>query len=122
MNTGLIMLGSNENAANNLELAIEKLSEHFDIEKTSTSLITKPVGNKYKSNFHNIALKILSAETAEETKSIFKQIELEMGRTTDSKQKGEIPIDIDLIFWNNIQVHNDYDRFDFVQKCIDEVI
>jgi 2-amino-4-hydroxy-6-hydroxymethyldihydropteridine diphosphokinase len=122
MNIGLIMLGSNTNAENNIELAIEKLSEHFDIERTSTMLITKPIGKKYKSDFHNIALKILSAETAEETKSIFKQIELEMGRTTISKQKGEISIDIDLIFWNNIQVHNDYDKFDFVRKCIDEVI
>lgn len=122
MNIGLIMLGSNKNAANNLELAIDKLSEHFDIEKTSSLLITKPVGNNYKSNFQNIALKILSPETAEETKSIFKQIEREMGRTTESKQKAEIPIDIDLIFWNKNQVHKDYDHFEFVRKCIDEVI
>ena len=82
---------------------------------------TKPHGKHYISNFQNLALKILSEETAEETKLIFKDIEKEMGRSPESKTKGAIPIDIDLIFWNDNLLHRDYERFEFVKKCIDEL-
>ena len=115
------MLGSNFNATENIELAIEKLSEHFELISQSTILISKPVGEKYKVDFHNIALKLSSDETAQETKLIFKEIENELGRTPESKQLGIIPIDIDLVFWNENLIHPDYDRFDFVRKCIDEI-
>lgn len=121
MNTAIVMLGSNFNPELNLELVKEKLSDYFDITKQSNILVNKPVGNKYKNDFHNQALKLLSVETAEETRYIFKKIEIEMGRTPESKAKGEIPIDIDLIFWNDIQIDTDYNHFDFVTKCVDEI-
>ncbi len=122
MNTAVIMLGSNINPEENIELAKEKLSEYFEFVSHSNRQITKPVGNNYKNDFHNEALKLLSEETAEETKDIFKQIEKEMGRTPDSKKSGQISIDIDLIFWNQKQVHDDYNRFDFVKTCVDEIL
>ena len=73
MNTAIVMLGSNLDPEFNLELAKEKLSDYFDITKQSNILINKPVGNKYKNDFHNQALKLLSVETAEETRYIFKE-------------------------------------------------
>ena len=121
MNTALIMLGSNSNADQNLELTREKLTEYFEIISQSTRLVTKPFGKQYIGDFQNEAIKILSAETADETKNIFKQIEMELGRTPESKQLGVIPIDIDLIFWNEKLLHDDYSRFDFVRICVDEI-
>jgi len=121
MNTALVMLGSNSQPEQNIELAIDKLSQFFEIEKQSLLVETKPHGKHYISNFQNLALKILSEETAEETKLIFKDIEKEMGRSPESKIKGAIPIDIDLIFWNDNLLHRDYERFEFVKKCIDEL-
>lgn len=121
MNTALIMLGSNSNADQNLELTKEKITEYFEIVSQSTRLFTKPSGKQYFGDFHNEALKILSAETADETRNIFKQIEVEMGRTAESKKTGLIPIDIDLIFWNEKLLHEDYNRFDFVKTCVDEI-
>lgn len=121
MNTALVMLGSNSQPEQNIELAIDKLSQFFEIEKQSLLVETKPHGKYYISNFQNLALKILSEETAEETKLIFKDIEKEMGRSPESKTKGAIPIDIDLIFWNDNLLHRDYERFEFVKKCIDEL-
>lgn len=121
MNTALIMLGSNIDADSNLELAKEKLAEYFEIISTSSKTVTKPNGKQYKSDFHNEALKILSVDTAEESKKIFKDIENEMGRTFHSKKEGLITIDIDLIFWNDTLVHGDYERFQFVKLCIDEL-
>lgn len=121
MNTAIIMLGSNINAEQNLEIAIEKLSEYFEIDTQSSILITKPHGKHYHMDFQNQAVKLLSAETAQESKSIFKQIEADMGRTAESKQSGDMPIDIDLIFWNDVLVHDDFNRFEFVTKCVNEV-
>jgi 2-amino-4-hydroxy-6-hydroxymethyldihydropteridine diphosphokinase len=121
MNTALVMLGSNSHPEQNIELAIEKLSQFFEIEKQGSLIETKPHGKHYIGNFQNLALRILSEETAEETKLIFKDIEKEMGRSPESKTKGAIPIDIDLIIWNEHLLHKDYERFDFVKKCIDEL-
>jgi len=121
MNTAYIMLGSNSNAGNNLTLAIDKLTAYFQLIDQSSILVTEPIGKHYKLAFHNQALKILSTDSSDETKSIFKQIEKEMGRTPDSKLLGIIPIDIDLIFWNETLMHEDYNRFPFVKTCVDEV-
>ena len=121
MNTAIIMLGSNSNADINLELATDKLSSYFDVIKESSITTSKPFGKNYHADFCNKALKILSVETKEETVYIFKNIETEMGRTAESKKSGIIPIDIDLIFWNDNQVHSDYDKFEFVRKCIIEI-
>jgi 2-amino-4-hydroxy-6-hydroxymethyldihydropteridine diphosphokinase len=121
MNRALIMLASNANADSNMVLAKNKLAEHFKIINESKVLITKPHGEQYRSDFQNNALKIFSNKTAVDTKAIFKQIEREMGRTSESKQLGIIPIDIDLIFWNETLIHKDYCRFEFVKKCIDEI-
>ncbi len=122
MNTALIMLGSNLNPESNFELAIEKLAESFDLVSQSSLIISKPVSENYKGDFQNMALKILSPDTADETISTFKQIESDLGRTPESKHKGLIPIDIDMIFWNQNLVHQDYSNFDFVKICIDELI
>ena len=121
MNTALIMLGSNSNADQNLELSKEKLTDYFEIVSQSSRIFTKPFGKQYIADFQNEAIKILSAETADETKIIFKQIEMEMGRTPETKKSGLIPIDIDLIYWNEKLLHDDYNRFDFVRKCVDEI-
>lgn len=121
MNTVIIMLGSNSSAEINIKLAIKKLSSHFKITKESSEITSKPFGNQYIFDFHNKAIKLLSDETQKETVSVLKSIETEMGRTPDSKQSGIIPIDIDLIFWNENLVHSDYDRFEFVKKCVDEI-
>lgn len=121
MNTALLMLGSNTQPEQNIELAIEKLSQFFEIEQQGSLIETKPHGKHYVANFQNLALRILSEDTAEETKLILKDIEKDMGRTPESKTKGIIPIDIDMIFWNGNLLHKDYERFDFVKKCIDEL-
>ncbi len=122
MNTAIVMLGSNTNAEQNIDLAKEKISEFYEIISVSSPLITKPHGKHYLSDFRNEAVKLLSDETAEETKATFKQIEIDMGRTPENKKQGNMPIDIDLIYWNETIVNNDYERFDFVRKCTNEIL
>lgn len=122
MNTVLIMLGSNLFPEINLKLAIEKLAAHFHIVNQSSVIVNKPIGEKYINDFHNQAIKITTFKELEDTTSILKQIEKELGRDLESKITGLISIDIDLIFWNNTLKHKDYERFYFVKKCINEII
>lgn len=122
MNTAIVMLGSNFESKNNIEIAKEKLSQYFEIETQSTQLITKSIKGNYKNDFLNEAIKLLSVDTASETILIFKNIEAEMGRTPQSKISGSIPIDIDLISWNGTIIHDDYNRFDFVKYCVNQLI
>jgi len=121
MNTAIIILGSNSNPDQNLEIAKEKLSEYFELVSQSNRIITKPIGKNYKYDFHNESVKLLSVDTAEETKILFKQIEKDLGRTPESKKLGVVPIDIDLIYWNEALVDDDYNKFDFVKTCVDEI-
>ena len=121
MNTAIIMLGSNTDVTKNMELTLNKLVECFEITDKSLQVNTEPVGSQFSSNFNNIALKLLSKDTIDETIATFKQIEQEIGRKPDSKLTGIIPIDIDLIFWNNTLVHDDYIRFEYVRDCVNEI-
>lgn len=121
MNTAYIMLSSNDFPVQNIDRAIEILADHFEVADQSSVLVTKPVGALYKADFQNMALKIFSDDNADDTIAIFKMIEQTLGRTTESKLNGLIPMDIDLILWNDRVVHPDYERFDFVKKCIDEI-
>jgi len=121
MNTAIIMLGSNTNAKRNMEHTFRKLLVFFEIINKSVQVDTEPVGADSVPDFNNIALKISTNKPREETVAIFKQIEREAGRRADSKLTGIIPIDIDLIFWNDVQVHDDYNRFEYVQNCVNEI-
>ena len=121
MNTAIIMLGSNTDVTKNMELTLNKLVECFEITNKSVQVNTEPVGSQFSSSFQNVALKLLSKDTVEDTIATFKHIEQEMGRKPDSKLTGIIPIDIDLIFWNNTLVHDDYIRFEYVRECVNEI-
>ena len=122
MNTAIIMLGSNTDVKENMRLTMNRLVECFEVTHKSLQVNTEPVGAQFSSNFLNVALKLLSEEPIDATVAIFKQIERKMGRLPDSKLTGIIPIDIDLIFWNNDLIHDDYNNFDFVRDCVNEIL
>ncbi|HNZ62148.1 MAG TPA: 2-amino-4-hydroxy-6-hydroxymethyldihydropteridine diphosphokinase [Paludibacteraceae bacterium] len=121
MNTAIVLLGSNVDADQNIDAAKDRLSEFFEIDLCSSRIESEAIGENYVTPFLNEAVKLYSDETSEETIAIFKQIEVELGRTPESKKKGIVPIDIDLIFWNDNLMRNDYHRFPFVKKCVDEI-
>lgn len=121
MNTAIVMMGSNSQPKENLALAKEKINERYEITNVSSVLVTTPRGAKYKDMFHNQALVVLSDEDLANTIMFFKHLEKELGRTPESKNQGIVCIDIDVIFWNDRQIRGDYDNFDFVKTCVNEI-
>lgn len=121
MNTAIVMLGTNINRNENIERAKERLADFFEIIDESRIITTRSVNRKYKDDFMNQAIKLLTDDTAKETVLHFKHIENELGRSAETNRRAEVPIDIDLIFWNGEQRRSDYDKYQFVKKCVDEI-
>ncbi|GAB1415514.1 hypothetical protein MASR2M117_09200 [Paludibacter sp.] len=121
MNEGIIMLGSNINSEENIIRAKEKINDKYEIIDESTVLITLPRNKKYKNYFLNQAIKILSDEYFVDSVRFFKEIEQELGRTPEGKANGLVPIDIDFVFWNGSAMRSDYEKWDFVRACIDQI-
>ena len=119
-NNAVIMLGSNTDM-NMLLSAISMLEDWFDVIAVSEIRKTTAIGEHYQSPFYNQAIRIKTEYEREETIRIFKKTEKKLGRTAESKKEGIVPIDIDLIVWNGEICHDDYYRFDFVKKCVDEI-
>ena len=88
MNTAIVLLGSNVDADQNIDAAKDRLSEFFEIDLCSSRIESEAIGENYVTPFLNEAVKLYSDETSEETIAIFKQIEVELGRTPESKKKG----------------------------------
>lgn len=121
MNEGIIMLGSNVNSEENITIAKERINDKYEIIDESTVLITIPRKKGYKNHFLNQAIKILSDEYYEDSRRLFKEIEKDLGRTEEGKKNGLIPIDIDFVFWNETAMRDDYEKWDFVRICIDQI-
>ena len=116
----VIMLGSNTDISMLLS-AKSMLEDWFDVIAVSEIRKTTAIGEHYQSPFYNQAIRIKTEYDREETIRIFKKTEKKLGRTAESKKEGIVPIDIDLIVWNGEICHDDYYRFDFVKKCVDEI-
>ena len=116
----IISLGSNTDKKI-LELATILLAETFQLISQSEIIESNAIGEHYQSPFYNQAIKLLSGYEKDETIQIFKETEIKLGRTPQSKSQGIVPLDIDLIIWEGVVYKDDYYRFDFVRKCVDEI-
>lgn len=122
MNTAIVMIGCNLNTEKNLSDIRQRLIDCFEIIDQSVVLTTKPIGKKYTSDFVNQAVKIITDESAKSVVKTFKSIENNLGRSAQTNQRGEVPADIDLVFWNGEKKRNDYDKYGFVRQLCDEII
>lgn len=101
LNKVILCLGSNRDKKKNIELADQLLRDHFVTIHFSEAVYTEPVNMQNPSLFLN---QVAIAFTPEEPKWIietFKQMERLLGRVLEDKLKENIPIDIDLLQWND---------------------
>lgn len=101
LNQVVLSLGSNRDKENNIELADRLLREYFVSIHFSEAVYTEPVGMLHSSLFLNQVAMAYSPEGPDEIIKTLKQIERKIGRLPEDKAKELIPIDIDLLQWNN---------------------
>ncbi|MDQ1097424.1 MULTISPECIES: 2-amino-4-hydroxy-6-hydroxymethyldihydropteridine diphosphokinase [Chryseobacterium] len=103
----ILLLGSNlGDQKKNLETAIEKIKGRCEILNISEFLTSEPVEFVSSNIFCNIALIISTALSPIQLLDFVKNIEVEMGRTNDSKASGaycDRIIDIDIVKFNGLK-------------------
>lgn len=109
MTEAYLGLGSNiEPRMEYLKNAAEKLNAHqkIRVKEKSSVYITKPYGYQEQDDFLNAVVLIDTALKAEELLKSILQIEKDMGRTRE-KEWGPRKIDIDILFYNQLQYESD---------------
>lgn len=71
-----------------------------DRSRFSEAIYTEPIGLSDSGLFLNQVAVAGTNASLEEVRRAVKAMEKRLGRMSDSKQKGKIPIDIDLLLWN----------------------
>ena len=94
-------LGSNiGNRQNNLEKALELLSQRLRVGKVSTIYDTEPIGNINQPRFLNLACQVYTRLAPMELLTLAKGVENKLGRIP-GKSNAPRPIDIDILFYDD---------------------
>lgn len=100
MNTAILCLGSNNNKEVNLKKALSLLQSHFPEIRFSSPVYTQPENISNPELFLNQIAILQTPETRLSVNALLKSFETRIGRTSEDKKRHRIPIDIDIIRWN----------------------
>lgn len=122
MNTALISLASNTpDKQGQMEQAFAELQAMGIITDSSSIYETAPYGNPHHPNYLNAVARICTPVEYPELYDTLKTLEQAHGRTPQSKQRGEIPLDIDIVVWNDETLRpQDYTR-EYFQTGLKEI-
>jgi len=94
-------LGSNMgNRQDNLNRALDFLSQRLRVEKISSVYDTEPIGNVQQPRFLNLVCQVYTRLAPMGLLILAKGIELKLGRTS-GKSNAPRPIDIDILFYGD---------------------
>lgn len=101
--------------------ACRQLEQLFPAIRWSTATYTRPIHCIQNTPFLNRIGLASTPLSPDELRNRFKQLEKDLGRTPDSKQAGIIPMDIDLLLWNDCTLKPEDMQQDYIQKGIEEI-
>ena len=107
MHRVLISLASNHQQEIHLSEARRALAEVILSAVYTDAIWTKPEG-KHKAQSPDYLNQLVSAETAltaDELNHRLKELELALGRTAEMRSQGLVPIDLDLLQWDDDRYH-----------------
>lgn len=97
-------LGSNlGNRRDNLNRALDFLSQRLRVERISSIYDTEPVGNVEQPRFLNLVCQVYTRLAPKELLILVKSIESKLGRTF-SKSNAPRPIDVDILFYGELVI------------------
>ena len=113
-NRVILCLGSNLDKEKNIERAAARLRARFVSIRFSDPVYTRSIGCPEETWFLNQVAVLYCTETTAEIITILKEIERSLGRKPEDKAVGHVPIDIDLLSWNNRVLKPDDLRRDYI--------
>lgn len=121
MNECFIGIGSNFSTDVYVQRACLSLRTLFQNVVFSQMLMTDPVDWISESKFRNMVVYCNTQLSATDLIVKLKQIEQELGRKKEDKDKGVVLIDLDLLSYNGAIIKkNDWNRDDVI-KCVNEL-
>ena len=121
MNSAVISVGSNIDPEGNIKKARRLLSREQRLLSVSTLVRTSPVGLKDQPDFLNGAFLIETALGAEGLRAYLKDVEQRLGRKRTREPNAPRTIDLDLVVFNGVIIDDDYFRYEFVRRAVDEL-
>ena len=118
----IIGLGSNWKSEVHIQQANRLLMDYFEEIHFSEPVYTEPIGMSQSNLFLNQVAIAYTSRPIEEVKTALKSMEKQLGRTPQSKQQGIIPIDIDLLQWDNLLLKSDDLERDYIKNGIESII
>ena len=105
MNQVFVSIGSNIEAVSNMILVKNYLDELFDV--TYSSIYKTPAEGFEGEDFLNCVCKFDTKKSPSDLRDLLKNIEKDMGRTSNQKGMSNRVIDLDLILYGNMQMNED---------------
>ena len=105
MNEVFVIIGSNIEAESNMILVKNYLDELFDV--TYSSIYKTPAEGFEGEDFLNCVCKFDTKKSPSDLRDLLKNIEKDMGRTSNQKGMSNRVIDLDLILYGNMQMNED---------------
>lgn len=118
LNRVILCLGSNLDKEKNMERAAERLRALFVSIRFAEPIYTDAFDCPVPTSFLNQVAIAFSPLAAGEIKERLKEIERSLGRKPEDKGLGRVPIDIDLLCWNEEVLKPDDLRRDYIQSGI----
>ncbi len=116
-NKAVISLAANdENRYATLAATRAALEQIVTIEAATPFYETKAEGTSAQAPYLNAMMKVSTEHTQEELNEIFKRMECEAGRTPESKAQGIIPLDIDILTWNHLDLKPEELNYNYVKE------
>ena len=128
MLTGFISIGSNIDKEIHIPSSVNALKKQFSNIVSSSLYETEAVGFE-GDDFHNLIVQFDSSLEAKAVAKILRQIELDHGRTRDSRKYAARTLDLDLILYGNLVIsdgrlqipRDEIERYAFVLEPLAEI-
>lgn len=117
----IFAVGSNENQKSHVAMAKRQLANAFEDIRFAPDMWTKPIGLPHSKPFLNTVGVTYVHVVEDRVLQAFRDVERRCGRTVARSRRGEILIDVDLLFYEDHFCHEeDWDR-DYIRQLVREL-
>lgn len=122
MNRMLISLASNSDERQTiLAETIRILGERHPGARFSSCYPTAPVGKHTEREYYNGVALLETELPFDRQNAVFKQLERDYGRTPEARETGIVPLDIDIVVWNESVVRPTDLRQAYLKRGLEEI-
>lgn len=120
-NTAMVALGSNINAEENFEKALDALQQIGKIVQRTEFISTKPLKFEDQPDFLNGAILLLTQKPLSRLNIELKQIEARLGRVRSDNKNAPREIDLDVTTFNGFLVDDDIEELPFLKGFMEDL-